>query len=156
MPWRFIQIICGGGWGESLEVFLEVCCTWDRPCGVDRTLIFICRWAYLLQLPSVCLCISFIKVINSLDFNLKDLLAVPFLHFNWLPMNWGFHQHMLSYRTGNYGWRHFVGGCCLPQFPNIACTGGGEFTSTSLEQNQQCWVSQWEGPFEVMPSNKSA
>lgn len=50
------------------------------------------------------------KVINSLDSNLEDLLAVPSLHFNWLAVNGGFHQHMLSYRTGNYGWRHFVGG----------------------------------------------
>jgi hypothetical protein len=47
--------------------------------------------------------VLFTKVINSLDSNWKDLLAVPSLHFSWLTVNGGFHQHMLSYKTGNYG-----------------------------------------------------
>ena len=110
MPWGFKEesSYWEGGWGENLEIFLKVCCIWDRPWGVGWILIFICSWTYLLQLPSVCLYISFTKVINSLDSNLKDLLAVPYVHFNWLTMNWGFHQHMFSYTTGNYDWRHFV------------------------------------------------
>lgn len=149
MPWGFkkesAHIWRRGG--ENVKIFIEVCCIWDRPWGVGWVLMFICRRLYLLQLPSACLCISFTKVINSLDSYSNDLLAVPSLHFNWLTMNGGCYQHMLRYRTGSswlevFCWRKL-------SIQNIACIGGGDSASTSVTWDKirpkHLWISWWLG-----------
>lgn len=147
MTWHFKKkesSYVEGSEGRDPDIFLEVCFIQDRPWGVGWMLMFIYRWSYLLQLPSACLCIAFAKVINSLDSNLKDLLAVlPCILTGsvWVEAS----TNICSVIELVFMVRGILSADTFPQ--NIAWIGRWRFYLCILRQirPKHLWMSYWIG-----------